>query len=50
MKDNARAPHLIQRDSDFSVTLMKLLQANVPSVKRMGIKISDPLFFEEKQG
>lgn len=50
MKDNARAPHLVQRDSDFSVTLMNLLQANVPSVKRMGIKISDPLFFEEKQG
>lgn len=49
MQRNVRAPHLIQRDSEFSQTLMKLVQHNIPQVKRMGIKIIDPMFYEEKQ-
>lgn len=49
MNSNARAPHLVQRDSEFSQSLMKLIQNNIPQVKRMGIKINDPMFYEEKQ-
>jgi len=48
MGQNPRAPQYIQRDSPVSKEIQKLMSQNIDQVKRMGVQIKDPLFFEDK--
>lgn len=55
---NPRAPHMIQRDTPLSKEFQRLLSLNLGGstgtgtgvVKRMGVQIRDPQFYEEKLG
>lgn len=50
LERNPRAPHMIQRDSPVSKEIHRLLSQNIAQVKRMGVQIKDPQFYEEKLG
>jgi hypothetical protein len=50
MSKNARAPHMIQRDSLISKEFYKLLSQNVNNIKRMGVTIKETQFYENQVG